>query len=158
MDKIAVFPGSFDPFTFGHKNIIERALPLFNKVIIAIGINAEKKTMFSLEERITGISEAFKSESKIEVLSYTGLTVDMCKKHNARYIIRGIRNYMDFEYEKTIAQMNKEIGEGIETFFLCSDPEFSTISSTVIRDLHRNGRDISPYVPFSISHIINVNE
>jgi pantetheine-phosphate adenylyltransferase len=150
MEKTAVFPGSFDPFTFGHKNIVERALPLFDKIIIAIGVNAEKKTMFSLEERISGISSVFNDEKKVEVKSYAGLTVDFCLKNDARFIIRGVRNNLDFEYEKAIAQMNKELGNGIETFILCPDPEYSTISSTVIRDVFRNGHDISKYVPFLI--------
>jgi len=153
MIKIAVFPGSFDPFTFGHKNIVERALPLFDKIIIAIGVNADKKTMFSIDQRIAGIASIFITEKKIEVFEYSELTVDFCKKHNAHYIVRGVRNSIDFEYEKAIAQMNKEIGVGIETIILCPDPEFSTISSTVIRDVYRNGRDISKYVPFPIPPI-----
>jgi len=150
MNKIAVFPGSFDPFTNGHKNIVERALPLFNKIIIAIGVNAEKKTMFTPDQRIAAIASTFVTEPKVEIFEYTGLTVDFCKKHNAGYIIRGVRNSVDFEYEKAIAIMNKEIGCGVESLFLCSDPQYSIISSTIIRDLYRNGRDISQYVPFPI--------
>ena len=149
MEKRAVFPGSFDPFTFGHKNIVDRTLPLFDKIIIAIGVNAEKKTMFSIDQRIAGIASLFISEPKVEIMEYTGLTVDFCKRQKAQFIIRGVRNSIDFEYEKAIAQMNKEIGDSIETLFLCSDPEFASMSSTVIRDLHRNGRDISKYVPFA---------
>jgi len=148
MEKIAVFPGSFDPFTFGHKNIVDRALPLFDAIIIAIGVNAEKETMFSLDQRIAGIASLFIQEPKVRIMEYTGLTVDFCNKQRARFIIRGVRNSIDFEYEKAIAHINKEIGSGIDTFFLCSDPEFADVSSTIIRDLHRNGRDISKYVPF----------
>jgi len=151
MTKIAVFPGSFDPFTYGHKNIVERALPLFDKIIIAIGVNAEKKTMFSIDQRIAGIASTFINEDKVEVFEYSGLTVDFCKKHKAKFILRGIRNSIDFEYEKAIAETNKEIGNGIESIFICSDSQFATISSTIIRDLCRNGRDVSKYVPFSIS-------
>jgi pantetheine-phosphate adenylyltransferase len=151
MNKIAVFPGSFDPFTYGHKNVVERALPLFDKIIIAIGVNAEKKTMFTVDQRIAGIASTFINEDKIEVFEYSGLTVDFCKKHNARFILRGIRNSIDFEYEKAIAEMNKDIGNGVESIFICSDPIFSTINSTIIRDLHRNGQDVSKYVPFPIS-------
>ena len=152
MNKIAVFPGSFDPFTYGHKNIVERAIPLFDKIIIAVGVNAEKNTMFDTDQRIAGISATFISENKVEVFEYSGLTVDFCKRHNARYIIRGVRNSIDFEYEKAIATMNNVIGDGIETIFLCSDPEYSTISSTIIRDLYRNGHNVSKYVPFQIPH------
>ena len=151
MMKIAVFPGSFDPFTNGHKNIVERALPLFDQIIIAIGVNAEKKTMFSLEQRISDIESVFQNFQNVSVKEYTGLTIDFCKQQSAQFILRGVRNSIDFEYEKSIAQMNKEISNGIETIILCCDPEFSTISSTIIRDLHRNGHPISKYVPFSIS-------
>ena|ERR1035437_9967877 len=149
MEKRAVFPGSFDPFTFGHKNIVDRALPLFDKIIIAIGINADKKTMFSIDQRIAGIASLFIEEPKVQIMEYTGLTVDFCKQQKAHYIVRAVRNSIDFEYEKAIAQMNKEIGNCVETVFLCSDPEFASMSSTIIRDLHRNDRDISKYVPFA---------
>lgn len=148
--RIAVFPGSFDPFTIGHKNIIDRALPLFDTIIIAIGVNADKTPMFELQKRIEGIKSVYANESKIEVASYKGLTVDFCETVQAAYIIRGIRNAIDFEYEKPIAHMNKKISNGIDTIFIACDEEFSSISSSIVRDLYRNGRNIDQFIPFPL--------
>lgn len=150
MKQIAVFPGSFDPFTRGHKNIVERALPLFDEVVIAIGTNSEKKTLFSLEKRMGWIGELFGGEPRISVTSYEGLTIDFCKRYGAAFIVRGVRNTVDFEYEKAIAQMNKELSGGIETLVLFADPEHSSVSSSAIRDIIKNKHDYSRYVPFSV--------
>ncbi len=151
--KIAVFPGSFDPITVGHTNIIERALPLFDQIIIAIGINSEKKYFFPLEKRKSFIESCFKANPKVKVETYTGLTVEFCKKHKADFIIRGLRNSMDFEFEKMIAQANEKIEE-IETIFLLTSPETSFISSTIVRDVLKNKGDIEGLVPQKIQNLI----
>ena len=142
----AIFPGSFDPLTLGHQDIIKRGLPLFDELIIAIGKNADKKYMFSLEERIGFIANAFKKESKIKVLTYEGLTVDFCKKVNASFILRGLRNPGDFEFEKAIAHTNRKLSE-IETVFLLTSSGKSFISSSIVRDVIRNGGDYTILVP-----------
>ncbi|WP_291867565.1 pantetheine-phosphate adenylyltransferase [Maribacter sp.] len=142
----AIFPGSFDPLTLGHQDIIERGLPLFDELIIAIGKNADKKYMFSLEERISFITEAFKNEPKIKILTYEGLTVDFCKKENAAFILRGLRNPADFEFEKAIAHTNRKLAE-IETVFLLTSSGKSFISSSIVRDVIRNGGDYTILVP-----------
>lgn len=147
--KIAVFPGSFDPITLGHIDIIKRALPLFDKVIIAIGVNADKKTMYSLEERMAFIKNTFKDHSKIVVKSYTGLTALFCKEEKAQFILRGLRNTSDFNYEQAIAQTNFAM-TGVESFFLMCSPEVSNISSSIVRDVLRNGGDASTLVPDSV--------
>jgi pantetheine-phosphate adenylyltransferase len=147
--KIAVFAGSFDPITKGHEALVIKALPLFDKIIIGIGNNVEKKYMFSTEQRLSHIHSCFKTHKKIEAQFYEGLTVNFCKQVGATYMIRGLRNSSDFEFEKNIAQMNKAIS-GIETAFFITDPEFSAISSTVIRDIYRNGGDIRPFIPNGI--------
>jgi pantetheine-phosphate adenylyltransferase len=143
--KIAVFPGSFDPITKGHEDVIIRALPLFDKIIIAIGLHHEKNGFFSIEDRITFINQCFK-DSKIEVKTYDGLTGDFCKQNDAQYLIRGIRNGIDFEYEKDMAQNNKKIFD-LDTLFFISKPELSFISSTIVRDLLKHNGDISTLVP-----------
>jgi len=145
--KIAVFPGSFDPITIGHQNIIERALPLFDKIIVAIGINTLKKYHFSLERRLYFIKLTFKNHSKIEVATYDGLTINFCKNVNAKYILRGIRNVADYNYENSIAQMNKAMENDIETIFIPTIPELSAINSTIIRDIIINGGDAGKFVP-----------
>lgn len=150
----AVFPGSFDPFTIGHESLIKRALPLFDQITIAIGVNADKKYFFSLEKRMEWIKKLYKSESKIKVDSYHGLTIDYCKKNNTNYILRGLRTSADFEFERAIAQMNRAMNTKIETIFLVSEPEHSAINSTIIRDIIRNGGDASRFVPFDISQAI----
>ncbi|GAA4277666.1 pantetheine-phosphate adenylyltransferase [Aquimarina mytili] len=145
----AVFPGSFDPITLGHYDIIERGLTLFDEIIIAIGINADKKYMFTLEERKHFIEESFKNEPKIKVMTYKGLTVDFCKKQNASFILRGLRNPADFEFEKAIAHTNRKMSE-IETVFLLTSSGKSYISSSIVRDVIRNGGDVSGLVPETV--------
>ncbi|MGB5203069.1 pantetheine-phosphate adenylyltransferase [Eudoraea sp.] len=147
--KRAIFPGSFDPITLGHSDIIERGICLFDELIIAIGINAEKKYMFSLEERMSFISEAFKDEPKIKIMTYEGLTIDFCKKVNAAYILRGLRNPADFEFEKAIAHTNRKLSD-IETVFLLTASGKSFISSSIVRDVIRNGGDYSVLVPSTV--------
>jgi len=144
--KRAVFPGSFDPLTLGHVDIIQRALPLFDEIIIAIGVNADKKYMFPLEQRTHFIEETFKKQEKIKVKTYTGLTAAFCKEMNAHFILRGLRNTNDFNYEQSIAQTNQAI-TGVESVFLFCSPQFSHISSTIVRDVKRNDGDISSLVP-----------
>lgn len=145
----AIFPGSFDPLTLGHDDIIRRGITLFDELIIAIGINAEKKYMFTLEERMRFVTEAFNEEPRIKVLTYEGLTVDFCKKMDANFILRGLRNPADFEFEKAIAHTNRKLSE-IETVFLLTSSGKSYISSSIVRDVIRNGGDYSGLVPSSV--------
>ncbi len=147
--KKAIFPGSFDPITNGHYDIIKRGVSLFDEVIVAIGVNAEKKYMFSLEERKRFIEEAFKDEPKVRVITYSGLTIDLCKKENAEFILRGLRNPADFEFEKAIAHTNRMMSK-IETVFLLTAARTSFISSSIVRDVLRNGGDISQLVPEAV--------
>jgi pantetheine-phosphate adenylyltransferase len=147
--KKAIFPGSFDPITNGHFDIIKRGVSLFDEVIVAIGVNAEKKYMFSLEERKRFIEEAFKDEPKVRVISYSGLTINLCKNENAEFILRGLRNPADFEFEKAIAHTNRVMSK-IETVFLLTAARTSFISSSIVRDVLRNGGDISQLVPESV--------
>jgi len=144
--KRAVFPGSFDPITLGHVDIIKRAIPLFDEIVIAIGINADKKYMYSPEQRQAFIEEVFSDEAKIKTETYKGLTVDYCKKIDATFILRGLRNPADFEFEKAIAQTNRKLS-GIETVFLLTSAETSFISSSIVRDILRNNGDVSVLVP-----------
>ena len=152
--KIAVFPGSFDPMTLGHIDLVKRALPLFDKIVVAIGVNSQKKTLFSLEQRIKWLEEVFSSEDKVEVGHFKGLTVNFCKEINATYLLRGLRNASDFDYEKTISQLNSIIGDQIETIFLISKPEFSHISSTIVREIIKGNGDVSSFVPENITNQI----
>ncbi len=145
----AIFPGSFDPLTLGHYDIIHRGITLFDELIIAIGINADKKYMFSLEDRTKFIIDAFKHEQKIKVLTYEGLTVDFCKKVDANFILRGLRNPADFEFEKAIAHTNRSLSE-IETVFLLTSSGKSFISSSIVRDVIRNGGDYTGLVPKTV--------
>lgn len=147
MEKIAVFPGSFDPITVGHESIVRRALALFDRVIIAIGQNSEKKSYFSIEQRIDWIKKVFENDSRVIVESYTGLTVDFCRSHNARYILRGLRTAADFEFERAIAQVNKAMFSEIESVFLLTLPEHTPINSTIVREILKNGGDVSKFVP-----------
>lgn len=148
--RIAVFPGTFDPITLGHVDVIQRCLHLFDRIVIGIGVNASKQTMFSMAQRQQWIEEIFHHESHIQVEAYEGLTVKFCEKHGARYILRGIRTVGDFEYEKAIADMNRAVNPAIETLFLACSPEYSSYSSSIVRDLIRNGADISRFVPESV--------
>jgi pantetheine-phosphate adenylyltransferase len=147
--KIAVFPGSFDPITLGHYDIIKRGISLFDKIIVAIGVNAEKKYMFSLDDRLEFIRESFKDEHKVEVITYEGLTIDLCKKVGAKFILRGLRNPADFEFEKAIAHTNRQLSR-IETVFLLTAAKTSYISSSIVRDVLRHGGDYTILVPDSV--------
>ena len=145
--NICVFPGSFDPITSGHVDIVKRALPLFDKIIIGIGVNSQKNSLFTLEKRTQWIKDVFTHEQKVEVDCFEKLTADFCKKVNAKWILRGLRNASDFDYEKTISQLNYIVGDGVETIFLISQPEFSHISSTIVREIIKGGGDASPFLP-----------
>ncbi|MEH6537628.1 MAG: pantetheine-phosphate adenylyltransferase [Psychroserpens sp.] len=147
--KRAIFPGSFDPLTLGHYDIIQRSVKLFDEVIVAIGINAEKKYMFSLEERQQFIEDAFKDEPKVSVVTYKGLTVDFCEKNDVEFILRGLRNPADFEFEKAIAHTNRDLAP-IETVFLLTAASTSYISSSIVRDVIRNDGDYTKLVPNSV--------
>ena len=147
MERIAIFPGSFDPITIGHVDIIQRALPLFDKIIISVGSNSEKKYFFNLEKRIQWIKKVFIKNPKIEVKSYNKLTVQFAKDSNARFLIRGLRNISDFEFEKTMAHANSELNPSIESVFLLTKPKYSFITSTVVRDTIRNDGDYWKFVP-----------
>jgi len=149
--KIAVIPGSYDPITFGHIDIIRRALPLFDEVIVAIGINSQKKNLFSLDERKRWIQEIFKDEPKVKVDHFEGLTLHFCQKVGAKYLVRGIRNATDFDYERTISQIHNTIATDLETLFFIAKPELSHISSTIVRELILGGGDISAFVPDLVS-------
>jgi len=146
MEKIAVFPGSFDPITLGHFDLIKRSIPLFDKIIVAIGVNADKKYMFSLEDRKRFIEESFADEPSISVVVYKGLTIDLCKKMKAKFILRGLRNPADFEFEKAIAHTNRKLSK-IETVFLLTASNTSYISSSIVRDVLRNGGEYELLVP-----------
>lgn len=149
--KIAVFPGSFDPITTGHVDLIKRSLPLFDKIFVAVGVNSNKKTLFTLKTRLKWLHDVFKDEEKIEIAYFEGLTVEFCKSVDANYLIRGLRNSSDFDYEKTISQLNSVIGNGVETFFLISKPGFSHISSTIVREIIKAGGDASTFVPIEVT-------
>ena len=147
MERIAIFPGSFDPITIGHVDIIQRALPLFDKIIISGGSNSEKKYFFNLEKRIQWIKKVFIKNPKIEVKSYNKLTVEFAKDSNARFLVRGLRNISDFEFEKTMAHANSELNPSIESVFLLTKPKYSFITSTVVRDTIRNDGDYRKFIP-----------
>lgn len=149
--RIAIFPGSFDPITVGHEAIIKRAIPLFDKIIVAIGQNASKQGYFTLEQRTSWIKETFKDCPSIEVDHYEGLTINYCHAKKAQYILRGLRTSADFEFERSIGQVNKKLLPSIETIFLLSAPEHTAINSSIVRDIHRHHGDISQFIPQSIS-------
>lgn len=149
MKKKAIFPGTFDPFTIGHASLVERSLKVVDEIVIAIGINDSKQSYFPIERRIISIKDLYKNNKHISVESYDGLTVDFAQNINADFILRGIRSINDFEYEKTIADINKKIAD-IETIVLFTEPEFTHISSTIVRELLRFGHDISAFIPKGI--------
>ena len=149
MTRKAIFPGSFDPITLGHYDIIKRSIPLFDEIIVAIGVNFEKKYMFSLEDRQRFISEAFIDEPSVSVITYQGLTIDLCKKMKAQFILRGLRNPADFEFEKAIAHTNRKLSR-IETVFLLTAAKTSFISSSIVRDVIRNGGEYELLVPDAV--------
>jgi pantetheine-phosphate adenylyltransferase len=149
--KIAVFPGSFDPITRGHESVIKRAIPLFDQLFIAIGLNAEKKGFFTVEQRLSWIEQVFADEPKIVVTQYEGLTVDFCRKKNIGYILRGLRTSADFEFERSIGQINKKLYPDIETVFLLTAPEYTSLNSSIVRDILRHGGDASQFVPEKIN-------
>lgn len=148
--KTAVFPGSFDPITRGHVSIVERSLPLFDKIIVAVGQNQDKAGYFSIEKRLDWLRKAFAPFPKVEIMSYQGLTVDFCKKNNASYIIRGLRTSADFEFERSVAQVNRKLEEDIETVFLLTLPEYVMITSSIVREVHKYGGSVAQFVPEEI--------
>ncbi|MFT3824098.1 MAG: pantetheine-phosphate adenylyltransferase [Chitinophagaceae bacterium] len=152
--RIALFPGTFDPITIGHLDIIDRALPLFDKVIIGIGRNASKVPMFSEEQRIQWVKEIYSNNPNVDVVTYEGLTVDCCRRVGAQFIVRGIRYVNDFEYEKAIADMNRSLDNDIETIFLTCLPQYTSVASTLVRDVLRNGGDARPFLPDVVSKAV----
>ncbi|MBU6343135.1 MAG: pantetheine-phosphate adenylyltransferase [Bacteroidetes bacterium] len=148
--KIAVFPGSFDPITIGHVDLVRRALPLFDKIIVAVGVNTTKKYLFPLEQRMEWLRLVFESYPKVDVDQFENLTAHYCQRIGARFLLRGLRNASDFDYEKTISQLNHIVGGGIETVFLIAQPEFSHISSTIVREIIVGGADATPFIPKEI--------
>lgn len=155
MQKICLFPGTFDPITLGHVDVIKRAIPLFDKIVVAIGSNAGKSPMYSAEQRQAWIEEIFIKEEKISAAVYDGLTVDFCKVIGAKYILRGTRYVSDFEYEKTIADANRTLDPTIETFFLTCEPKYTSIASTIVRDIIRNNGDASLFLPDVVANAIS---
>ena len=154
MERICLFPGTFDPVTLGHTDIIGRALPLFDKLYIGLGRNSNKEPMFSEEQRLKWLKDIYKDEPKISVVAYDGLTVDCCKEIGARFIMRGIRYVNDFEYEKAIADMNRSLGNMPETIFLTCLPKYTSIASTLIRDVIKNGGDVAQFLPDVVKNSI----
>ena len=152
--RICLFPGTFDPVTLGHTDIINRALPLFDKLVIGIGRNTNKAPMFTEKQRLNWLREIYKDNPKVEAVVYDGLTVDCCKKVKAKFILRGIRYVNDFEYEKAIADMNRSIADHIETVFLTCLPQFTSVASTLVRDVLKNGGDVSQFLPEVVNRSI----
>lgn len=150
MKRIAVFPGSFDPITRGHENVVRRSADLFDEIIVAIGHNTTKQAMFPIEKRMAWVRSTFADMNKIRIEVYDGLTVDFCKKLGATYLLRGLRNGGDFEYERTIAHMNKALWNELETVLVFTDPEYASVHSTVIREILKNKGDVSQFVPLAI--------
>ena len=155
MSRICLFPGTFDPITLGHVDIIDRALPLFDKIIVGVGLNSSKVPMFSAEQRVQWITDIYKNEPKVVGAVYEGLTVDYCKVIGARYILRGIRYVSDFEYEKTIADANRTLDKSIETIFLTGEPKYTSVASTIVRDIIRNGGNAKLFLPEEVSRTLN---
>ncbi|MBS1743545.1 MAG: pantetheine-phosphate adenylyltransferase [Bacteroidetes bacterium] len=154
MSRICLFPGTFDPVTLGHTDIINRALPLFDKLIIGIGRNVNKQPMFSEQQRLDWLNEIYKNNPKVEAVAYDGLTVNCCKAVGANFILRGIRYVNDFEYEKAIADMNRSIADNIETIFLTCLPQYTSVASTLVRDVLKNGGDVSKFLPEAVTKTI----
>ncbi|PKP01001.1 MAG: pantetheine-phosphate adenylyltransferase [Bacteroidetes bacterium HGW-Bacteroidetes-6] len=154
MKKIAVFPGSFDPVTKGHENIVRRSAPLFDELIVAIGVNADKKAYFPLEKRVEWLKMVFVDLKNVRIDHYHGLTVDYCLKQNANYILRGLRTSADFEFERSVGQVNKMLYPQLENIFMLTRPEHTPINSSIVRDIHRNGGDISLFVPEMVAGLI----
>lgn len=150
MKKVAVFPGSFDPITKGHENVIKRAIPLFDEIIIAIGENAEKNNYFKLEDRVKWIEKVFENNKNISVETYSGLTTDFCKSKGSKFLLRGLRTSADFEFERSIGQVNKRLYPEIETVFMLTASEFTPVSSSIVRDIHRHKGDILQFIPEAI--------
>ena len=155
MQRICLFPGTFDPVTLGHTDIINRALPLFDKIVVGIGINAAKNPMFTADQRKIWFEEIYKDEPKLTVETYDGLTIKFCQSIGANFILRGIRYVSDFEYEKTIADANRTMDSKIETIFLTGEPKYTSVASTIVRDILRNGGDASPFLPEAVIKSIN---
>ena len=151
MKRIALFPGSFDPITRGHESIIKRALPLFDEIIVAIGENTEKKSYFSIEQRMAWIDSIFSAEPRVRTVKYSGLTVDYCKANGISFILRGLRTSSDFEFERSIGQMNKLLDPQLETIFLLCSPEYASLSSSIVREIIRYGGDVSKFIPEGIN-------
>ncbi|MBI2275518.1 MAG: pantetheine-phosphate adenylyltransferase [Chitinophagaceae bacterium] len=151
MERICLFPGTFDPVTLGHVDIINRALPLFDKIYVGIGINSSKSPMFTAEQRMHWFSEIYKDEPRVQSVVYDGLTVNYCRIIHAGFILRGIRYVSDFEYEKTIADANRTLDKNIETIFLTGEPKYTSVASTIVRDIIRNGGDASPFLPEAVN-------
>lgn len=144
--KTAIFPGSFDPFTIGHASIVERGLPLFDRIVIGVGINESKRSLYSIEERVRAIRELYADEPRIHVVSYDDLTIDLARREGASFILRGLRSVKDFEYERDIANMNERLA-GIETVLLFTEPHYASISSSVVRELIAFGKDVADFLP-----------
>ncbi len=158
MMRICLFPGTFDPLTLGHVDIINRSINLFDKIVVGIGTNSNKTPMFSADQRLEWIAQIYKNTNKVFGVVYDGLTIDYCKKIGANFILRGIRYVSDFEYEKTIADANRTMDPSIETIFLTGEPKYTSVASTIVRDIIRNGGDASPFLPQAVIDTINSNK
>lgn len=150
MKRIALFPGSFDPFTNGHHDIVVRALSIFDEIVISIGYNTQKKRYFEVEFMAEKIRDAYKENKRVSVVIYNELTSELARKHGARYLLRGLRNTTDFEYENGIAQVNRYLNVDLETVFLITSPQYAAISSSIVRELHKYGADTSPFLPYKL--------
>ena len=157
MNRICLFPGTFDPVTLGHTDIIDRALPLFDKLIVGIGRNINKVPMFSEQQRLQWLRDIYKDNPKVDAVVYEGLTVECCKQVGANFILRGIRYVNDFEYEKAIADMNRSLEENIETIFLTCLPQYTSVASTLVRDVIKNGGDVRRFLPDEVNETIKLN-
>ena len=155
--RICLFPGTFDPITLGHVDIINRALPLFDKIVVGIGLNSSKSPMFSAEQRVKWVQEIYKEEPKVESAIYDGLTINYCRIIKANFILRGIRYVSNFEYEKTIADANRTLDRSIETVFLTGEPKYTSVASTIVRDIIKNGGDASLFLPDLVGKSIQEN-